>query len=137
VGKSYFTLREMIHSDTAVANDIHNIPDFDAVAGLLALRDRVLDPVRIKLEKPMHLSCAYRCPALNELVGGVPTSQHVATALYAAADIDQGSIEANKYLFDTIRSGFVFDQLISECGGKWIHVSYRTDGRNRQQVMGV
>lgn len=134
---SHFTLKEMIHSERAEKDRIDNIPDFDGVAGLLALRDKVLDPVRIKLGKPIRITNAYRSPKLNEAVGGVPTSQHVATATYAAVDCDQGSKQANLYLFNTIRSGLPFDQLILENGGEWVHVSYRTDGRNRQQVLGV
>lgn len=36
-----------------------------------------LDFMRREIGGPLELSCAYRCPAHNEEVGGVPNSQHV------------------------------------------------------------
>lgn len=43
-----------------------------------------LDLMREMIGGPVELSCAYRCPAHNEEVGGVPNSQHV---LGNAADV--------------------------------------------------
>jgi uncharacterized protein YcbK (DUF882 family) len=37
----------------------------------------VLDAIRESVGGPVSLSCAYRCPAHNAEVGGVPDSQHV------------------------------------------------------------
>ena len=37
----------------------------------------VLDAMREQIGAPLLLSCAYRCPAHNKEVGGVPNSQHV------------------------------------------------------------
>ena len=44
----------------------------------------LLEQLRAKAGKPIHLNCAYRCPTHNAEVGGVPNSQHV---LGTAADI--------------------------------------------------
>ena len=44
----------------------------------------LLDQLRENIGGPLNLSCAYRCPAHNAEVGGVPNSQH---ALGNAADI--------------------------------------------------
>lgn len=44
----------------------------------------LLDSVREAYGGPLTLNCAYRCPAHNEEVGGVPNSQHV---LGNAADV--------------------------------------------------
>ncbi|MCH5307252.1 MAG: hypothetical protein J1E37_04170 [Prevotella sp.] len=44
-----------------------------------------------------------------------------------------------KRWFDWIRAHCTFDQLIWEHNAKgsyWVHVSYRTDGGNRQQAIG-
>ena len=38
---------------------------------------QVLDAIREKVGGPVTLSCAYRCPAHNAEVGGVPDSQQV------------------------------------------------------------
>jgi uncharacterized protein YcbK (DUF882 family) len=43
-----------------------------------------LDALREAADKPLTLSCAYRCPTHNAEVGGVPDSQHV---LGLAADV--------------------------------------------------
>lgn len=45
---------------------------------------QVLDSIRECVGGPVEISCAYRCPAHNAEVGGVPNSQHV---LGTAADI--------------------------------------------------
>jgi len=45
---------------------------------------KMLDKLREMIGGPLELSCAYRCPAHNEEVGGVPDSQHV---LGNAADV--------------------------------------------------
>ena len=37
----------------------------------------VIDSIRESVGKPVQISCAYRCPAHNAEVGGVPNSQHV------------------------------------------------------------
>lgn len=42
------------------------------LAKLLAL----LEKIREHIGKPVHLTCAYRCPAHNKAVGGVPKSYH-------------------------------------------------------------
>jgi len=44
-----------------------------------------LDNLRGAVGEPLTLSCAYRCPAHNAEVGGVPDSQHV---LGLAADVE-------------------------------------------------
>ena len=44
----------------------------------------VLDSMREAINRPMNISCAYRCPTHNAEVGGVPNSQHVAGT---AADV--------------------------------------------------
>lgn len=47
-----------------------------------------------------------------------------------AADITAGDPEKNKVLFYMIaRSAIPFDQLIDEKNYRWIHVSYRPNGR--------
>ncbi len=94
--------------------------------------------------KPIYISSGYRCPRLNKAVGGVAGSQHKTGQ---AADIQQVKKimqngeevtvvdhEANRRVFKLIEENFDFDQLLWENGGRWVHVSFRADGKNRRQV---
>lgn len=86
-----------------------------------ALAER-LQIIRDALRAPLLISGGYRCRALNVLIGGVDTSQHV---IGLAADIYTPDMTAQQ-LFDFIVSlDISFDQLIIEkSGGKeWVHIS--------------
>ena len=119
-------------STTADRKGIDNRCGSDIEANLTALVDSVLDPLREWYGKPIVVNSGYRCPALNKAVGGATTSQHMSGQ---AADIDTGDRQQNKLLFEHIRKNLPFDQLIDESNFAWVHVSYRADGRNRNQVL--
>ena len=132
-----FSLEEMLRSDTAKRCGITNKPKADeeteVVENLKALCVEVLQPLRDFLGKPVVVSSGYRCRELNEKVGGVSNSQHLTGE---AADIrvkDRHElIEIMRFIMDDT----VFDQLIREksATGEWVHVSYKRNGNNRQQV---
>lgn len=128
----YFTVSELIASDIARQKNIDNTPPPDVRVKLSNLIHGLLDPIREKWGGPITVNSGYRCPRLNNAVGGVPTSQHMRGE---AADITVGSPENNRRLFDMIADGgFDFDQLIDESGYRWVHVSY-SPGKNRRQVL--
>lgn len=127
----YFSIKELTKSETATRLKIDNTPTAEVIDNLTALVDNVLDPLRELYGKPIHISSGYRCPRLNKAVGGVANSQHLTGQ---AADINQGSHEENRRLFIYLEEYCTFDQLLWENGGTWIHVSFRKDGKNRQQV---
>lgn len=127
----YFTINELIASDTAKARRIDNTPNAQVQASLTQLIENVLDPVRRIWNRPITVNSGYRCPALNAAVKGASNSQHQKGE---AADITTGSREGNRKLFEMIRESDVpFDQLIDESGYSWIHISY--SARNRRQVL--
>lgn len=140
----YFTLNELTRSDTATKNKIDNTPTAEAVKNLTALVDNVLDPLREMYGKPIYISSGYRCPRLNKAVGGVAGSQHktgqavdiqqVKKIIQDGKEVTVVDHEANRRVFKLIEENFDFDQLLWENGGRWIHVSYRADGKNRRQV---
>ena len=127
----HFTIKELSHSDTALAKGIDNFPTAEAISNLTKLVDNVLDPLREKYGKPIRVSSGYRSAILNRRVNGATCSQH---RLGEAADITVGSKGENRKLFEIIKSELPFDQLIDEKDFSWVHVSFR-DGRKRKQVL--
>lgn len=132
----YFTIEELVASDTARRRGIDNTPDAAKRQKLQTLIEQLLDPIRAAWGAPIAINSGYRSPALNRAVGGVSTSQHLKGE---AADISVGTPADNKRLFDKITEmqaagKIAFDQLIDESGYKWIHLSYRA-GANRNQTL--
>lgn len=130
----YFTIAELCRSNTADRLGINNRCRQEHVTALTALVDNVLDPLREWYGKPITVNSGYRCPELNAAVKGSKTSQHMAGE---AADIDTGDRQQNKLLFEYIKKNMPFDQLIWEHGGDWVHVSFRADGKNRNEVLSL
>lgn len=128
----HFTIEELCRSETAQRKGINNTPTDNVRKNLTALVDNVLDPLRDWYGKPIRVNSGYRCPALNKAVGGVANSQHLTGQ---AADIDTDDRAENRKLMKHIEDSLDFDQLIWENGGAWVHVSYRSDGKNRRQVL--
>lgn len=127
----YFTINELCYSATAQANGINNTPNATQRNALTALVDTVLDPLRRAWGKPILVNSGYRCPALNNAVGGKASSQHLRGE---AADITTGSPQSNKQLYDlAISLRLPIDQLIGERGYTWLHISHKASGYNRHQ----
>ena len=132
-----FTLDELLASNTAKAKGIYNAPGVDEVCNMCALVHHVLQPLRDAMNEPIKIGSGYRCTKLNQAVGGVAGSQHIRGQ---AADlcIDGDKVKGKRW-FDWIRAHCEFDQLIWEHNAKgsyWVHVSFRSDGKNRRNVIG-
>lgn len=131
----YFTIEELTKSDTATRRGINNTPTEEIKKNLTTLVDRVLDPLRTAWGAPIVVNSGYRCPALNEAVGGSKTSDHMTGR---AADIEavDRTRASNARLFALVQSlGLSFDQLIDESNMSWVHVSYRSETENRKQIL--
>ena len=130
----HFSLREFVISATAIRHGIINMPPAEAQQRLEALCREVLEPLRRRFGV-IRITSGYRSPEVNRLVGGSATSQHLRGE---AADISIGSLEVGHKMYEFIRTHLDFDQLILErkrkTGARWLHVSYRMDGRNRRQA---
>ncbi len=129
----YFTITELCTSQKAKAYGINNHTISSTVAdNLIRLVDNVLDPLRKAYGKPITVSSGYRCEKLNRLVGGVTNSDHL---LGMAADIDVGSKEENKKLFQLIlKLKLPFKQLINEHNYDWVHVSFDVNNIKMQTL---
>ena len=122
----YFTLKELTHSDTAVSLGIQNEPDAAQVRNLEHLVYYVLDPIRKTWGMPIKVTSGYRCPELNDEVGGVEESYHMDGM---AADITALDPARNIELMCLIRAMHLGGHLdLVECypgpGYKYIHVAY-------------
>jgi len=128
----YFSISEMLKSDTAIKQRLWNGAPKEAEENLRALVDEVLDPLREAYGRPIRVTSGYRCPKLNRLVGGSPNSQHMRGE---AADIRPviGNEADLPELARILIANGKFDQLILY--PTFIHVSYKRLGWNRKQVL--
>ena len=129
----YFTLDELIHSDTADRLGIINSPTPEAISNLNDLVTNVLDKLRDGWGRPIIVTSGYRCKELNAAVGGAHNSQHLKGQ---AADIVSDDFDEFRRFVRRWCKDNEFDQCIFERGGgrEWIHISY-VEGRNRRQVL--
>ena len=131
-----FTLDELTASATAKQMRIINAPGVDEVCNLCALVHNVLQPLRDAMGEAIKIGSGYRCPQLNKAVGGVSNSQHMKGE---AADLCiDGDMKKGRKWMTWIMEHCDFDQLILEHNAKgtyWVHVSFRSDGKNRRQVI--
>ena len=124
-----FTFEEFTKSDIAKAHHISNaITDWDVRDNIIALVDNVLQPLREEWNAPIFINSGYRCKELNELVGGVETSQH---CLGMAADCGCSDPYALAKLAKKMM--LPYDQLILY--PTFCHLSHRADGENRGQIL--
>ena len=135
----HFTISELIRSKTATEKKIWNGANREQEDNLIALVAAVLDPVREKYGKPIHVSSGFRCPQINGSLKNVSkASQHMsgeAADIYTDAG-PQGNFEVGLLIAKLGN----FDQLIFEDVGKdtllpqWIHVSWKRKGDNRGEI---
>ena len=134
----HFNFNEFFHSDLADSVGLVNYP-FPEVERLvrfhiIALVDHVLDPIRERWGVPVRITSGYRCKALNDLVGGKDSSQHLAGY---AADFTIDGLAPSEYrrLAFWCADHLDFDQLIVYAKRKFIHVSYVSPESNRHEVL--
>ena len=117
----HFSLDELIFSSTAVRLGIDNAPPPEVVTNLTTLANG-LELVRALLgNQPMHIDSGYRSAALNQQVGGVPSSAHVQG--YAADFICPAFGTPLQIVEEIAASDIQYDQVIVECG-RWVHLSF-------------
>lgn len=128
----HFSLSEMTRSATALRKKIDNTPDVDAVEALQELCIHVLEPLRERFGV-LKITSGFRSPAVNALVGGSRTSQHLAGE---AADIFVSSLDVAMKMYNFVRFNLEFDQMLMEMrAGRvhCLHVSYTARRENRHK----
>lgn len=126
----FFTLHELLKSETADTKRIDNLPSFAVVENLNKLCQLILDPTRAKLVAPIYVTSGYRCRALNVAVGGVSNSQHI---IGCAVDLQYKDLQK---LFDILKDNPNVDQLLYERSksSQWVHVSISAQGEPRHII---
>ena len=123
----HFSLDQLMASETAARCGIDNSPTAAIVENL---RETALglEQVRSLLGQALDISSGYRCPALNEAVGGSATSQHCEGR---AVDFECPAYGSPAAVAQAIkRSDIAFDTLILEYG-RWVHLSFAPSARRR------
>lgn len=127
----HFTLEELTRSDAATRRNIPNIPGDEEVQNLVTLCTTILEPMRMRLGKPIHITSGYRSPEVNALIGGSTTSQHMKGQ---AADFHvQGMtpLQVVRWIVDS--SPLPYDQVIEEYS-QWVHISWAVHPRKQALV---
>lgn len=119
-----FTLAELTITHTGLPNT----PNREQTANLRTLCQRILQPLRDSLGRPIIVTSGFRAPAVNRAVGGSSTSDH-RTGL--AADIKTAGFNSYQLAEFVIGMGLPFDQLIQYPGSDRIHVSCRPAPRGQ------
>jgi zinc D-Ala-D-Ala carboxypeptidase len=127
----HITLEEATKSQTAIRKGIKNIPNGIELENMKTVANACFEPLREWYGKPLKVSSFFRCVELNRAIGGVTNSQHTQGR---AIDMDTGSKDENKKIFEYAKANLVFDQLIDEFNFSWVHISFNK-GNNRNQIL--
>ena len=121
-----FSYKEFENSDTAKRVGIDNTIPYELRPNVKALVDNVLQPLR-DVWGVMKINSGYRCKRLNELVGGVETSQHASAE---AADVACSNPYALVKL--AIDLNLPFDQI--GLYDTFVHISHKCNSKQRNQI---
>jgi len=123
----HFTYDELTRTDKAEFQEENRKEGTTYLGNLLTLATE-LEKLRKFIGRPVIVYSAFRCPALNELVGGSKGSQHLRGE---AADFavdgyrDRTGLE---FIFEWCRNHLTYRQIILEVPGSpegrtpWIHI---------------
>lgn len=133
----YFKKSEFLYSTTALKHKIDNKPQTQDVENNINELMEFLDDVRVKWGSAILVTSGYRCPQLNELVGGVKTSGH---QIGSAADLvpaNNKKREFYNFMIEYLKDK-EFDELLLEGNGKgsiWVHFSLKSyQGKQRKKI---
>ena len=125
--------KEGVYSITALRLGIDNMPGDYEYSNMQLIAEKVFEPLRNHIGKPIKINSFYRSVDLNKAIGGSSRSQHCQGR---AMDIDDTFGHAtNAEMYNWIKENLNFDQMIWEFGNDdnpaWVHVSYVSEDQNR------
>ena len=133
----HITYAEAIHSNTAKRKCIDNTPNPTQVENMKILAEKVFEPLREWVGRPIKVNSFFRSAELNEAIGGSKTSQHCKGQAIDVDDVYGGKTNAEMYTW--IKENLNFDQMIWEFGTdmnqNWVHISYVSEEDNRNRCL--
>lgn len=143
MNKSYFTISELCCSSSYPK--LVQIPKEGSTEynNIMNLINKLLNPLRERLGKPIKVTSGYRPLALNKAVGGAPNSNHTTGC---AADIHTGNDSSDNVSIVTalLSLNIPYDEVIVEgasfnnsgelVSAKWIHVALRQNNNRRKFI---
>ena len=129
--------KEGSYSSTALRLGIDNTPGDYEYSNMQLIAEKVFEPLRNHIGKPIKINSFYRSVDLNKAIGGSSRSQHCQGR---AMDIDDTFGHAtNAEMYNWIKENLNFDQMIWEFGNDdnpaWVHVSYVSENQNRNRCL--
>lgn len=133
------TFKEAVFSNTAIKNNIPNIPGDEEMRAMEIVADKIFQPVRDHFGVSIYISSFFRSKELNKRIGGSSTSDHM-RGQAIDMDADVYGVITNAQIFNFIKENLEFNQLIWEYGTdenpNWVHASY-VEGSNKNEVLKV
>ena len=116
---SHFFLREWVSSPTAREKGIVNSPNAVQLERICWITVYILERIRLYYKKPVIITSGFRCPELNQAVGGTLNSAHrFPTELFTGAvDFQVSGVSLpDVFNFVAFDSRLPYDQVILERG---------------------
>ncbi len=141
----HFTRHEMERSQASTREGIRNVMDARQIENYRAHCVEVLEPLRAVVEQRFDVppivmvSSGFRCPQLNDAVGGAKHSEHHADDDLAATDVEIFGLNNASLAALILELDLPFETLILEFhdvnigpNSGWLHISHRRNGANRR-----
>ena len=133
---NHISFKEATHSNYAKENGISNKPKAEHIKNMELIAEKVFEPLREWVDSPIKVNSMFRSEELNTALRGSNNSSHLTGN---AIDITSIDGKSNLEMFYYIVENLDFDQLIWEYGTepRWLHVSYKSEKENRNQILKV
>lgn len=138
----YFSIKELCHSDTAIALGIENKPNQEIKEHLIQLIEELLDPLRNAWGSGIKVNSGFRCSRLNRVLKGSATSAHLVGFAADLVPMNGDITEFKKFVPRWLKENNIqFDQCLLESNGRgsqWVHIAlYNLAMKQRKQIFNL
>lgn len=132
----YFTQKELIASTEAYKRKIDNTPGEEEKAHLEELME-FMDGIRRAWGSAIIVTSGYRCPELNEAIGGAKKSAHQTGYAVDCVPANNKKKEFFEFCKEYLKDRD-FDEMLLERnsrGSIWCHIALKSiDGKQRKKI---